>query len=149
MEIRTSCPTGCKYISGDRCIANECKRNFSTTIVVDDIPTIEDRRPDMPDRIDCTTFADELNLAKRFSIRQNDGTYKTEIIMCSGTKYTEEEYNKIFYPTGIEPITNEYSLRDFARWVRINYDKPTYKIVNSLVEQYDTEKGREDEYADD
>lgn len=24
MQIRTGCPTGCKYISGDRCIVNEC-----------------------------------------------------------------------------------------------------------------------------
>lgn len=24
MEIRTGCPTGCKYISGDKCIASEC-----------------------------------------------------------------------------------------------------------------------------
>lgn len=24
MEIRTSCPSGCKYISGDKCIASEC-----------------------------------------------------------------------------------------------------------------------------
>lgn len=146
MQIRTGCPTNCPHICGDKCITNECKRNFSTTIVVDDTPTIEDRRPDMPDRIDCTTFADELNLARRFSVRQNDGTYKTEI-MVSGTKYTEEEYNKIFYPTGIEPITNEYSPRDFVRWVRMNYDKPTYKLVESLVEKYDKEK--EDEYADD
>lgn len=24
MEIRTGCPSGCKYISGDKCIASEC-----------------------------------------------------------------------------------------------------------------------------
>lgn len=24
MQIKTACPAGCKYINGDKCIANEC-----------------------------------------------------------------------------------------------------------------------------
>ena len=28
MEITTGCPTNCKYIHGNKCIATECKRKL-------------------------------------------------------------------------------------------------------------------------
>lgn len=34
MEITTGCPSNCKYIHGNKCIATECKREVSTTYIV-------------------------------------------------------------------------------------------------------------------
>ena len=34
MEITTGCPSNCKYIHGNKCIATECKREASTTYIV-------------------------------------------------------------------------------------------------------------------
>lgn len=34
MEITTGCPSNCKYIHGNKCIATECKRETSTTYIV-------------------------------------------------------------------------------------------------------------------
>ena len=35
MEITTGCPSNCKYIHGNKCIATECKREASTTYIID------------------------------------------------------------------------------------------------------------------
>lgn len=35
MEITTGCPSNCKYIHGNKCIATECKRAASTTYIID------------------------------------------------------------------------------------------------------------------
>ena len=34
MEITTGCPSNCKYIHDNKCIATECKREASTTYIV-------------------------------------------------------------------------------------------------------------------
>ena len=34
MEITTGCPSNCKYIHGNKCIATECKTEASTTYIV-------------------------------------------------------------------------------------------------------------------
>ena len=36
MEITTGCPTNCKYIHGDKCIATECVRRASVTYIIDE-----------------------------------------------------------------------------------------------------------------
>lgn len=43
MEIRTGCPSRCKYISGDKCIASECP--YQTDERVDRKPN--DYKPDV------------------------------------------------------------------------------------------------------
>lgn len=35
MEITTGCPSNCKYIHGNKCIATECKREAGITYIID------------------------------------------------------------------------------------------------------------------
>ena len=79
MEIRSDCPTNCKYISGDKCIASECYKRIRPTIIpCDDVVAQEPHKND--------DFVDVAEFAKRGEELRKYGTLE----VCSDTFLIED-----------------------------------------------------------
>lgn len=81
MQIRTGCPTGCKYISGDKCIASECP--YQTGGVHYDIRM---------NTFYKTATADEIDDFLRWAVAHNYATYSGENIVIYDSANAVEKY---------------------------------------------------------
>lgn len=72
MEIRSDCPTGCMYISGGKCVANECYKNsfqsrFATALKVDTLSTtitIDDLYVNTDMHVSCLVCGESIKIPK-------------------------------------------------------------------------------------
>lgn len=81
MQIRTSCPTGCKYISGDRCIATECPYQIGGVHYDIRMSTFYK-----------TATADEINDFLRWAAANNYATYHGVTIVINDIANAVEKY---------------------------------------------------------
>lgn len=69
MEIRTGCPSRCKYICGDKCVARECYKCGNGSIIIPEVGfsvtiTPEDLYKDMNMYVSCLVCNESIKIPK-------------------------------------------------------------------------------------